>query len=203
MKKTIILFLLFIIIIFIFIYQKENKINTDNINIKYPKTAIKKVDTEIKNYINEQVNYFKENYETDDQGIKQGNLIIEYTYKEINNRYLNTVLITKITNKLIDYPIYDIKTYTYDLNKENFVTLDNFISKDRLEFYSNEIKSILKKDYENCIIPEKIDELLKTEYETYQNFTFDNHTFTFYLLPKQLASDYYDIISIDIPLTKK
>jgi len=142
-------------------------------------------------------------YETDDQGIKQGNLIIEYTYKEINNRYLNTVLITKITNKLIDYPIYDIKTYTYDLNKENFVTLDNFISKDRLEFYSNEIKSILKKDYENCIIPEKIDELLKTEYETYQNFTFDNHTFTFYLLPKQLASDYYDIISIDIPLTKK
>lgn len=205
-NKKIILFCLFIFFI-ISCAKKENldeNINTvieeDKnilIGINYPVTGIKHLDKIIQNDIENIYNDFKEQYESFNALTEKSELNIDYIYNIINENYINICVHVFIDSSKLNYPIQYIKSYVYDINQNSLMSIRDLIEEDDFSKFVSLVNTRLIHDYGNCILLDKMKNLLTTDYD-FPLFTFDTEMITVYFNPSEITESYCDIISIDI-----
>ncbi len=184
MKK---LFLLLTLLILFTGCDKEIKTiikdEKELVAINYPVTNIGPLDDAISSYVNRTYSSFKKDY----SNLKQPELNISYTYKELNNAVVNISLTTEITaNKTIN----KIKTFTYDKNTKKFLSMEDIVSD--LDVLDYDIKQKLLEKYREADI-----EFLANV--SYEYFTIDDENLTIYFGPDILKSN-SNIVYLDIPL---
>lgn len=199
MKKMVLLVLLLLCITGC--EKKDEKIegiiekNTNTvISIHYPKTRIRKLDKAITKYIQEQHKQFKKDYENN-RSISELN--IDYEYHK-NGNYYQIVLITFISSNDLINPIYKIKTFVFDADKNTFLTLLDIANEKDLSI--GKIKQELIEDYKNCISIPQLEETF-SNLNTLQ-FTFDENSIVLYFNPDEIMKNNYQIIEHEIVFSK-
>lgn len=127
------------------VYKDEQKL----ITITYPITYMKKLDNAINKYIDSQ---------KDDDKVDELN--VDYSFNIVSNRYVNITL--EVMKRKDNETFYDIKTFVFDKQKKDFLTINNLVSE-------NSIKTI------DQIVQKKIN--INTSYD---EVTFDENNLYFY-----------------------
>lgn len=177
-------------------YQDKNMV----IGVNYPKTNTN-LDKDILEYVNTQLDYFKSNFGDSDYLIDRDEINIDYKYKVINNRYISLVLTTYINSYKLTYPIYDIKSYFYDIKNSTYLTLNDLFDEDNELVLFNYVGNKLKTDYENYILLDNIENFYSLSNLDKYSFYVDTDSILIYFTPDQLSSDYYDLLTISVPLS--
>ena len=177
-------------------YQDKNMI----IGISYPKTNTN-LDNKISKYIDKELKYFKENFGDSDYLIDRDEINIDYKYKVFKNRYISLVLTTYINSYKLTSPIYEVISYFYDTKEDKYLRLDEILNdNDKLVLF-NYIGNKLKNDYSEYIIPDNVETIYSLDKLNNYSFFIDNDNIYFYFTPDNLASDYYDILTIKMPIS--
>lgn len=155
------------------------------IGINYPITNQKKLDKIIKKDIEKQHRSFKKNNQSNYSSHQKSELNIDYSFQKIAN-YYNISTNTYLSNSKQALTKNYIKTYVYDLKKKKLLTLKDILPEGDLYYLTKYTKNFLIK---NSTLPKNIIYTkIKQNYNTYQNFTFDqdylylyfdSHTFTY------------------------
>ena len=177
-------------------YQDKNMV----IGVNYPKTNTN-LDKDILEYVNTQLDYFKSNFGDSDYLIDRDEINIDYKYKVINNRYISLVLTTYINSYKLTYPIYDIKSYFYDIKNSTYLTLNDLFDEENKLVLFNYVGNKLKTDYENYIVLDNIENFYSLDNLAKYSFYVDADSILIYFTPDQLSSDYYDLLTISVPLS--
>ncbi len=172
--------------------------STTLIAINYPKTNLKKLDQNIKKYINKIYNDFKTNYEKIDD-IEKSELNIDYTYDIINDNYINITITSFISSSSLAHPITTIKTFTFDQQKKKMLNLEDIVDKNNLNKMVDIIKEELNSKYKDCILP---DVVISPNYNNFPLFTFSPNALNIYFNPYEISSGYCGVINIEIPFSK-
>lgn len=185
MKKTIILTILILLITGCKEKEIHSIINEDKkVSINYPVTNINPLDDIVSSYVNNTYENFKTKYKK----IKNKELNISYTYKEVNENIINISLNTYIK---ADKNINKIKTFTYNKKEKKFLTLENIV-KD-LDALDYDIKKSLLEKYQEA----DMDYLSNVNLDY---FTVDDKNLTIYLGQIELKQKTNELIYLDIPL---
>lgn len=142
------------------IEEQENCV----ISINYPTTTEKKLNKNIKKYINKQKKNFKKNYCNKE---KRQELNIDFQ-QNITNNYTNIAIKTSIENTK------NIKTFIYKNNKKIYI--DDILTNNDIDILLDKIKKEAKNQNINeTIINDNINNINDIE------FTFDENNITIYL----------------------
>ncbi len=181
--------LILIILITLITGCKEKEINSiieedKKVSINYPVTNINPLDDIVSSYVNNTYENFKTKYKK----IKNKELNISYTYKEVNDNIINISINTYIK---ADKNINKIKTFTYNKKEKQFLTLENIV-KD-LDALDYDIKKSLLEKYQEA----DMDYLSNVNLDY---FTIDDKNLTIYLGQTILKQKTNELIYLDIPL---
>ena len=199
------------IIIFIVVILKPSNISRNNIItetdnnknyitcIHYPKTNIASVDEKVKKHINSELSYFKEKFGDSDYLIDRDELNIDYKYSVLNNQYVSLSLTTYINSYKLSNPINRIISYFYDNKNNKYLSLDEIVKIDDLY---NRVKDMLLADYKDYFIEDNFNEIFNLDRLKELYFYVDYDYLYLYFNPDDLQSDYYDILTIKIPLNE-
>lgn len=208
---AIIIILTLIIILILTCFFKTNIIKTEIITrtyennhyivgIHYPKTNINNLDNEITNYIDLKHQNFIENYGDSDYLVDRDELNIDYQYHIHQNSYISLSLTTYINSYKINHPINEIQSFFYDTKQEKMLNLTDILDEENQTKLINKIENLLKNDYQDYILEENIDSIISTKNLKNQLFFINSESLYLYFLPENLASDYYDILTLEISL---
>ena len=169
------------------------------INIKYPRTN-SRLDSIIYNYINNQIELFKNNYADSDYMPNKDSFVVDYKYYAYDNRYLSLVLFICINSYKLNQPIYEVKSYFYDIKENKQLLLDDIVDDNIKSYLFKYTRNKLKNSYYNYIILNNIDIIFNLEMFDSIPFFVDDKSIYFYFTPDLLASDYYEVLDIRIPI---
>lgn len=170
--------------------------NNQIVAINYPTTNSPFLNKQIKNYVEENYEKFKKEYEN----IKlkdSAEFNIDYTYQTNGSNILVTIR-KFINSSLLAHPINEIKTFVYDTKKEQLLSLKNLFKEEDFPIFLAQVKQKLKEKYKDCLI-ENADELLKEE-TIYKNFSFDEKNIYIYFNPYEISSGNCNILEIKVPI---
>lgn len=208
MKKYV-FFLLIVIFAFIFLNHKntkrdslEKKKRENKIDLVYPSTDYKKLNTEINKYIDSKINDF-ENQLND---ITRTDYYLSGKYIVENYKYYISYAI--FTESFIGgaHPIHELFTINYDTENNEIITISTLIK------YNNKILDILSKETYNILSRNKLfkrDEILeilkegtKPTENNFKNFLFTKDGLVIYFERYQIAPYYYGDYHVTIPYEK-
>lgn len=185
-----------------FIEEKQNA----SIGIHYPQTGIKTLDQQIKQYVFD----IKQEFETqisESLTLNSSELNIDYEYWKVGNRYHNITLTTFINSNTLAHPMHEIKTFVYDSNTNQFLTLDDITNINLAN-----IKTELLKKHKDCILIDALENTVTNFNKNQIKFTFTDQSITLYFNPYEIATGScgfikYEVISplfkIEIPNQQK
>lgn len=210
LKKIVILF---IFISFLVGCDSNSNIKTDVVSIieqndritvsmHYPITSISDFDKIIKKYIENTYQSFSTEYGSYLKLGYQPELNIDYTYQEVDGRYLNITLKTFIQSGTLAHPIFKIQTFVYDKKNFKLLQLKDFIDENTLKKMVPVIKQQLISNYKECLFIESLSSKINKDFSNYSLFTVQNNNITFYFNPYEISSLNCGIIKIDIPINK-
>ena len=168
--------------------------------INYPVTGIKKLDKLLNKNIKNTYKSFEEDFGVNESD-EQAELNIDYTYHIVNKRYHVISITTFISSSKMAHPSNEITTYVYDQIQDKLLTLSDFIDEENLVILGKKIESILKKQYDMCLI-ETLSKNTNELYQLFSLFTIDSKNLTIYFNPYIVTSGNCGIIKIDIPLSE-
>lgn len=158
LKITIIslIFISCLISIYFFVYVPNKKTNDRVITIiqnkkstivaiNYPHTPYQILNKDIKKYVNDIYDDFKEEYDSFISLKGKSELNIDYTYYVSEEGYISITLYTYIDSSLMNHPIKEIKTFVFDPQKKSYLTLQDLIKEKKKT--TDEILEILRKKY--------------------------------------------------------
>ena len=122
MRKCFFIFMCFILVTGCTKKEKEiktiiEKNNKTCVTINYPITKISKLDQEIKNTVQKRYEDFLEQQKEFVSISKNAEFNMDYTYHEIENRYINITLQSFSNSNLLSTARNDVDTFVYDKNK--------------------------------------------------------------------------------------
>lgn len=185
-----------------FIEEKQNAI----IGIHYPQIGIKTLDQQIEQYVFDIKQEFESQISTS-LSLNSSELNIDYEYWKVGNRYHNITLTTFINSNTLAHPMHEIKTFVYDSNTNQFLTLDDIISINLVN-----IKTELLKKHKDCILIDALENTVTDFNKKQIKFTFTEQSITLYFDPYEIATGAcgfikYEIVSptfkIEIPTQEK
>ena len=177
-------------------YQDKNII----MGISYPKTNTK-LDNKITKYIDKELKNFKQNFGDSDYLINRDEINIDYKYKVFKNRYISLILTTYINSYKLTNPIHEAISYLYDVKEDKYLSLDDILNKRNKLILFNYVGNKLKNNYSEYIISDNIETIYSLDKLNNYPFFIDNDNISIYFTPDNLASDYYDILTIETPLS--
>ena len=203
MRKCFFIFMCFILVTGCTKKEKEiktiiEKNNKTCVTINYPITKISKLDQEIKNTVQKRYEDFLEQQKEFLSISKNAEFNMDYTYHEIENRYINITLQSFSNSNLLSTARNDVDTFVYDKNKNSFLTLNDIVAKSEQNKLKKVILKQLQKHYPDCLLIDQVKENLSDFSHIY--FTFDEENFWFYFEPYEIAAGYFEIIKISIPV---
>lgn len=202
MKKIQILILLFLITgcgmekdITTIVKQDGNFI----VAINYPNTGEPLLDEQIKKYVEENFENFQMEYEN----IKlkdSAEFNIDYTY-QTNGNYILITIRKFINSSLLAHPINEIKTFVFDSQKKQFLSLNDLLKQEEISLFLAKLNQIIKEKYKDCLL-ENYKTTLQENLEFYQNFSFDENNLYIFFNPYEITSGYCNILEIPIPINQ-
>lgn len=171
------------------------KTNDTAIAIHYPEFQYSKLDSAIKKEVDKIYYNFQKEYAK-----YESELNIDYEYNILNKRYVNVALSIFINSKSLANPINQIKVFHYDVEQKTLLTLKDIILKEELVKLIPKIKTILVEKYKDCLLMDKMNEIIIPNFDNYQEFNFDDNNLIFYFDPYKLTAGYCDIIKIELSL---
>ena len=208
MKKYV-FFLLLVIFAFIFLNHKSTKQDSleknkreNKIDLVYPSTDYKKLNTEINKYIDSKINDFENQLDdiTRTDYYLSGKYIVE--------NYKNYISYAIFTESFIGgaHPIHELFTINYDIENNEIITISTLIK------YNNKILDILSKETYNIlsgnklfkrdVILEMLKEGTKPIENNFKNFLFTKDGLVIYFERYQIAPYYYGDYHVTIPYKK-
>ena len=183
--------ILFIFISFLVGCDSNSNIKTDVVSIieqndritvsmHYPITGISDFDKIIKKYIENTYQSFSTEYGSYLKLGYQPELNIDYTYQEVDGRYLNITLKTFIQSGTLAHPIFKIQTFVYDKKNFKLLQLKDFIDENTLKKMVPVIKQQLISNYKECLFIESLSSKINEDFSNYSLFTVQNNNITFY-----------------------
>lgn len=202
MKKIFIIFTVLILCSCTRKISMDYKIKTiieENTNtvvaINYPITSIKKLNKEIKKFVNSNYNNFLKNYDKISYLNKKHELNIDYIYNNVGDKYISVTLIKHISSSNNDFNLNEVFTYVYDIEKNKKITFNELIKTD------NNIKDLVNNSllnrYGNIINMEK---LLKIDYKNI-NFHINNNNVLILFERDTLCDNYDEVLEVNIPIS--
>lgn len=202
MKKIFIIFTVLILCSCTRKISMDYKIKTiieENTNtvvaINYPITSIKKLNKEIKKFVNSNYNNFLKNYDKISYLNKKHELNIDYIYNNVGDKYISVTLIKHISSSNNDFNLNEVFTYVYDIEKNKKITFNELIKTD------NNIKDLVNNSllnkYGNIINMEK---LLKIDYKNI-NFHINNNNVLILFEGDTLCDNYDEVLEVNIPIS--
>lgn len=202
MKKIFIIFTVLILCSCTRKISMDYKIKTiieENTNtvvaINYPITSIKKLNKEIKKFVNSNYNNFLKNYDKISYLNKKHELNIDYIYNNVGDKYISVTLIKHISSSNNDFNLNEVFTYVYDIEKNKKITFNELIKTD------NNIKDLINNSllnrYGNIINMEK---LLKIDYKNI-NFHINNNNVLILFERDTLCDNYDEVLEVNIPIS--
>lgn len=198
---------IFILTCFLFIisgcYKKENNVNTiieKNSNmlvgINYPKTGNKKLDSIIKNDVEKIYGDFKKKYENFNSLIEKSELNIDYTLKKFKSIYSITIYFY-VNNSTFSNPKNFVKTYNYDSKVNKLFSLENILSKNYINKFTNILRNKIVENYKKYIDLDKLNKNIIPKLNNYKFFSLDDKYLIIYFNPNYLF-DNSNILQIKI-----
>lgn len=177
--------------------------NDENVKIaiNYPVTKIKKIDKQVKNYVDNIYDVFKKDYSS----AYDSELNISYSYDNLNN-YISISLTTFISVNAYAHPLNEIYTIVYDKKKNKILNLGDVLSKEKLKEETPKLKKQLINKYKECIDISLIDSKINEDLINYDLFLINEDNIMILFNPYDVTSGNCNIINITIPLnnsTKK
>lgn len=165
------------------------------IAINYPITNIKKINKQIKNYINDSYDNFLKQYNEITSLNKKHELNIDYTHYNIDNKYISIVLFKHISSSNDDLIVNELFNCVYDLKKNKEIHFNDIIS-DNDSSIKDLIVNLLFENYGNII------DINKTAQLDYNNlkFSINNDCVTIFFDNGIISNNYNDIFKIEIPI---
>lgn len=203
MKRIFIIFMILIICSCTKKVLLDYKIKTiieENTNtvvaINYPVTNIKKLNKEIKKFVNSNYNDFLKNYNKISYLNKKHELNIDYIYNNVCDKYISVTLIKHISSSNNDLNLNEIFTYVYDVEINKKITFNDLINNNN-NYIKDLINSSILNKYGNVINIEKLSKI------DYKNINFHiNKNNVLILFEGNILCDNYDgIIEINIPIS--
>lgn len=202
MKKIFIIFTVLILCSCTRKVSMDYKIKTiieENTNtvvaINYPITSIKKLNKEIKKFVNSNYNNFLKNYDKISYLNKKHELNIDYIYNNVGDKYISVTLIKHISSSNNDFNLNEVFTYVYDIEKNKKITFNELIKTD------NNIKDLVNNSllnrYGNIINMEK---LLKIDYKNIK-FHINNNNVLILFERDTLCDNYDEVLEVNIPIS--
>ena len=151
--------------------------------INYPITNKRKLDVEIKKYIDKTYSSFQKTYSN--KTIPELN--ISYDYNLLNNNLISINLNTFKNNGINTSNI--ITTFNYDIKNRDFINLDNLVNKQKLNYF---LKKEINKKYQSCTTT-----CLKNL--KIKSYFLDENNITLFFNSRDLNIDESKIVSIKIP----
>ncbi len=213
-RKIIIWFLLVFIVIgvfFSFLISSHNKNLKKNIittveennryivGINYPKVGIERLDKIIKDYVDNEYNYFIKNYGDSDYLIDRDELNIDCQFYILNNNYISISLTTYINSYKLAQPVNEVKSFFYSIKANKMLSLGEILDIDEQYRLLDYIKKQFNSKHYNAIIDGNLDNIITISSLNRIPFYIDQDNFCLYFNPDMLSSDYYDIIKINVP----
>lgn len=175
------IFLFLFFLFFLFHKTEEDKVitiikNKKNtiVGINYPRTKYGKLNKEIKNYVDNIYNDFKD-YDSFLHINGKAELNIDYAYFLADKKYMSITLYSYIDSSLLTTPLKEVKTFVYDIQKNKFINIIDLV-KDKEEL-KEKIKEELLIKYGN----RSYNELLTTSYLKEVSFCLSEDRVTIYL----------------------
>lgn len=172
------------------------------ISIHYPITQIKSIDRVLEKDTFKILQEFKNTYDSFYTLNQPAELNIDYTKKEINNRYLNLTLSIFIDSPTLAHPENYLKTYVYDKKEQKFLTMEDLITKENLKILASKLQIQLLNQYKDCLFLEEMKTKINDDFQNYTLFTFDDTYLTIYKNPYEVASGNCKIITLSIPISE-
>lgn len=206
MKKYLIIIFLVILlstITYLIIKNKRNKYNINhndnNITINYPSTNYLKVNTIIKEYLNTNINNFKNI--TLDKAKTTYYLIINYKKYHYQNLISYIFFSESFTGGA--HPIHLIKSFIYNIDTNSFITINTLIKNNSniLKELSNYTYKTLsnKKIFQNQVVNNMLKEGTLPTTDNFKNILFTDKGLIIYFERYQIAPYYYGDYNIIVP----
>lgn len=206
MKKYLIIIFLVILlstITYLIIKNKRNKYNINhndnNITINYPSTNYLKVNTIIKEYLDTNINSFKNI--TLDKAKTTYYLIINY--KEYHYQNLISYIFFSESFTGGAHPIHLIKSFIYNIDTNSFITINTLIKNNSniLKELSNYTYKTLsnKKIFQNQVVNNMLKEGTLPTTDNFKNILFTDKGLIIYFERYQIAPYYYGDYNIIVP----
>lgn len=206
MKKYLIIIFLVILlstITYLIIKNKRNKYNINhndnNITINYPSTNYLKVNTIIKEYLDTNINSFKNI--TLDKAKTTYYLIINY--KEYHYQNLISYIFFSESFTGGAHPIHLIKSFVYNIDTNSFITINTLIKSNpnilnKLSDYTYHTLSN-KKIFQNQVVNNMLKEGTLPTTDNFKNILFTDKGLIIYFERYQIAPYYYGDYNIIVP----
>ena len=206
MKKYLIIILLVTllsIIVYLIIKDKKNKYNVsyndNNITINYPSTNYLKVNTIIKEYLDTNINNFKNI--TLDKTKTTYYLIINYKEYYYHNLISYIFFSESFTGGA--HPIHLIKSFVYNIDTNSFITINTLIKSNpnilnKLSDYTYHTLSN-KKIFQNQVVNNMLKEGTLPTTDNFKNILFTDKGLIIYFERYKIAPYYYGDYNITIP----
>ena len=205
MKKYLIIIFLVILlstITYLIIKNKRNKYNINhndnNITINYPSTNYLKVNTIIKEYLDTNINNFKNI--TLDKAKTTYYLIINY--KEYHHQNLISYIFFSESFTGGAHPIHLIKSFIYNIDTNSFITINTLIKNNPsiLKELSNYTYKTLsnKKIFQNQVVNNMLKEGTLPTTDNFKNILFTDKGLIIYFERYQIAPYYYGDYNITV-----
>ncbi|MBU3942800.1 RsiV family protein [Patescibacteria group bacterium] len=159
------------------ITEKRIEEETDDliINVRYPKTNSEKVNQEIDNLIQLEINNFKESILDPIEGLSSG-IYITYITSLNSPHFLSIIFDISLYNSGAAHPISITKVFNYDLNEEKRIEAKNILTNNYLEVLSKIcIEKLIKKIEPDEFMLETINNGAGPLEENYQNIAFNEN----------------------------
>ncbi len=166
------------------------------IAINYPITNIVKINKELKKYVNNTYDTFLKNYNTISYLDKKHELNIDYTYYNLDNHYISTILFKHISSTDQSLVLNEVFNYVYDIKKQKQIKFTDILEDDEKDYIKSLICNLLVDKYSSSI---DISKIANIDYENL-NFSFSGEYVNIYFEGKSIANN-NNILEINIPLT--
>ena len=200
MKKLQLLILLFLLSgcgiekdITTIVKQEGNTI----IAMNYPNTKEPLLNEHIKKYIDKNYEEFQKEYEN----VKlkdSAEFNIDYTY-HTNGKFILVTIRKFINSSILAHPINEIKTFVFDTEKKQFLSLKDIIKEEQIPLFLTKLKQALKEKYKDCLL-ENFEKNLEEDTTFYESFSFDEKNIHIFFNPYLITSGYCNILEILIPI---
>lgn len=185
--------------------EKETKTIIEDRNdlvmaINYPQFQYNKIDKAIEEQVNLIQTNFQKEFQNKGSFNNRAELNIDYQYKILNNRYINVVLKSFISQSNLAHPIHHIYTFRYDKKKNKLLTFHDLISQEELTKLVPLMKQKIISEYKDCVLMDELSSVINNDFQNYQNFTFDDNDLTLYFDPYDITAGYCGIVEVKLPL---